>query len=102
MLVTFEVLLATILMSWHGRLVLERRASFTGFPIKSLGFCQFQSDTKADELAKASDEEHISNSGKNQESSGNIQKNPGDEMDEEFRRLPNEVKELCSELFDER
>jgi hypothetical protein len=102
MLVTSEVVLATILMSWHGRLVLERRASFTGFPIKSFGFCQFQSDTKANELAKASGEEHISNSGKNQESSGNIQKNPGDEMDEEFRELPDEVKKLCSELFDPR
>jgi hypothetical protein len=101
MLVTFEVLLAAIIMSWHGRLVLERRASFTGFPIKSLDFCKYQSDAKAGELAKASDEEHLSNSGKNQEGSGDVQKSPGDEMDDEFRKLPNEVKELCSKLFDQ-
>jgi len=32
-LVTSEVLLATYFISWHGRVVLKKHASFVGFPV---------------------------------------------------------------------
>jgi hypothetical protein len=116
LLITVEVLLATFFVYGHAREALGNRASFCGFPIKSLDFCKYpaaakvedlcryQADAAIGDLTKTRDEKQpLSNSGESQEGGGDVQgclqTNNAHPMDKEFENLPSEIKELCKKLF---
>jgi len=116
LMITIVVLVATRFVYRHARAVLGERASFRGFPSKSLDscrypaeakfeeFCRYQANPKDGDLAKTPDESaQLNSSGKSVQGAGDVQGDPQTKtvlsMDEEFENLPVEVMKLCTELF---
>ncbi len=114
LLITGEILLATYFVYRHARGVLGKRASFRGFPIKSLDSCRYPADVgvedfcryqaEAGDIGKTLDgKAQLSSPGKSQEGAGDVhggsKANSPPSMDEEFENLPVEVRKLCEKLF---
>jgi hypothetical protein len=97
LLITVPILLATSFIYWHGRGVLEDRASFSGFPIKSRPFCLYRPQANGGEHAKASDE--VSGAS---DAQANLQTDRGDLMDDSFEDLKGKINTICEKVFHHR
>lgn len=95
--ITVPILLATLFIYWHGRGVLEDRAYFSGFPIKTRPFCMYPPNLSGDGETKDGDE--LQNAHDVQTSS---QTDKGDRMDEAFEELKAKVKTICDDVFHQR
>lgn len=106
-LITGEVLLATVLIWKHGGKVLKRHSSFIGFPIRDIDFCRFQDFCKYRFGGKAgtelgmTEDLQLNISGTTGEgpsdSLGSAQADMRYEMDKEFMALEGELKKICEE-----
>jgi len=84
LLISIELVAATIIIMGYGSRVLRRRASFIGFPVKNPGFRIEQPETKVTD-------------GSDAHANPQTEKRPL--IDREFDDLQAELKELCERLF---